>query len=59
MKGRTAAAFIEIAYGDLRKGERVDAIVPLRHIIMSRPQQLIALAQRRGRKLANQSAACI
>lgn len=38
-------------YADLRKGERVDAIVPTQNT--RRAQQLIALAQRGGRKLAN------
>jgi len=51
MKGRTAAAIMGIPYADLRKGERVDAIVPVHHT--QRAQQLIALAQRGGRKLAN------
>jgi hypothetical protein len=51
MKGRTAAAIIGIPYADLRKGERVDAIVPVRNT--HRAHQLIALAQRGGRKLAN------
>jgi len=51
MKGRTAAAILGIPYADLRKGERVDAIIPVQHT--HRAQQLIALAQRGGRKLAN------
>ena len=51
MKGRTAAAIMGIPYADLRKGERVDAIVPVHHT--QRAQQLIAMAQRGGRKLAN------
>lgn len=51
MKGRTAAAIIGIPYADFRKDERVDAIVPVRNT--DRARQLIALAQRGGRKLAN------
>jgi Zn finger protein HypA/HybF involved in hydrogenase expression len=51
MKGRTAAAIIGIPYADLRKGERVDAIVPTQHT--HRARQLIGLAVRGGKKLAN------
>ena len=51
MKGRTAAAIIGVPYADLRTGERVDAIVPAASI--GRAHELVALAQRGGRKLAN------
>jgi hypothetical protein len=51
MKGRTVSALLGIPYADLRKGERVDAIIPIQHT--ARAQELIALAQRAGRKLAN------
>jgi hypothetical protein len=51
MKGRTAAAILGIPYSDLRKGERVDSLVPAQQA--HRAQQLIALAERGGRKLAN------
>ena len=51
MKGRTAAAIIGLPYADLRRGERVDAIVPASST--ARARELLALAQRGGRKLAN------
>jgi hypothetical protein len=44
MKGRTAAAIIGIPYADLRRGERVDGIVPVQNT--RRAQQLISLARR-------------
>ena len=55
MKGRSAAAIIGLPYADLRRGERVDAIVPVQNI--RRAQQLITLARRAGRKRADRRVA--